>query len=74
LRPSSGRRNWVFCNPSRAPSAVIQTECTHGGQPIRIEINSDLNVLSVEEGADPPVFMPLVDFSKLEEPSIIDAL
>jgi len=27
----------------------------------------------LEEGADPLIFVPLVDFDELEDPSIIDA-
>ena len=40
---------------------------------MRLEINSELKTLDVEEGADPRVFVPMVDFDKLEDPSIIDA-
>jgi hypothetical protein len=36
-------------------------------------MDSELNYRVVEPGADPVVFVPLVDFDKLEEPSIIDA-
>jgi len=40
---------------------------------MHIEIDSDLKYSVEEEGADPIVFIPEVDFSKLEDPSIIDA-
>jgi len=40
---------------------------------MRIEIDSDLNYRIKEEGADPIVFVPAVDFYELEEPSIIDS-
>ena len=33
-----------------------------------------LVVVAVDAGADPRVFVPLVDFDKLEDPSIIEAL
>jgi hypothetical protein len=39
---------------------------------MRIEIDSELNY-SVLEGEDPLIFVPLVDFEKLKDPSIIDA-
>jgi hypothetical protein len=51
---------------------TIQTECAHCSRPIQIEIGSDLNC-RVLEGADPLIFVPLVDFEELEDPSIIDA-
>jgi hypothetical protein len=54
---------------------VIETECAHCARPLHIEIDSEMNYRVVEEaeGADPLVLVPLVDFSKLEDPSIIDA-
>ncbi|MBI5031625.1 MAG: hypothetical protein HZB51_13940 [Chloroflexi bacterium] len=54
-------------------SAHIETECAHCHQPMQIEIDSDLNIQSVEPGAQPLVFTPMVDFSTLKDPSIIDA-
>jgi hypothetical protein len=50
----------------------IETECAHCSRPIQIEIDSELNC-RVVEGADPLIFVPLVNFEKLEDPSIIDA-
>jgi hypothetical protein len=40
---------------------------------MHIEIDSELTVRVLDEGADPLIFVPLVDFDKLEDPSIIDA-
>jgi hypothetical protein len=40
---------------------------------MHLEIDSDLNYKVAEEGADPRVFVPLLDVGKLEDPSIIDA-
>ena len=40
---------------------------------MRIEVDSDLHYRSVEAGAEPLVFAPLVDFGRLADPSIIDA-
>ena len=51
----------------------IATECTHCGQALHLEMDSELNYSVVEEGAEPLVFVPMVDFEKLEDPSIIDA-
>jgi hypothetical protein len=38
---------------------------------MRIEIDSELNFY-VQEGDEPLIFLPLVDFEKLKGPSIID--
>jgi hypothetical protein len=54
-------------------SFVIQTECGHCRQPLHIEIDSELDYLVREEGAEPLVYVPLVDAQKLDEPSIIDS-
>ncbi len=54
-------------------SVVIETECAHSAQPLHIEMDGELTYRVVEEGADPRVFIPLVDFDKLADPSIIDA-
>jgi hypothetical protein len=54
-------------------SVVVRTECAHCASPLHLEIDSELNVHVVEEGADPVLFVPMVDLHALEEPSIIDA-
>ena len=55
------------------PLAItIETECAHCSRSIQIELDSELNY-RVVEGTDPLVFVPLVDFEKLKDPSIIDA-
>jgi hypothetical protein len=51
---------------------TIETECVHCSRSMRIELDSELSY-RVVEGADPLIFVPLVDFEKLEDPSIIDA-
>ena len=51
---------------------TIDTECAHCSRPIQIEMDSELNCRVVQE-TEPLVFVPLVDFEKLEDPSIIDA-
>jgi hypothetical protein len=51
----------------------VETECAHCKQPLHLEMDSDLNYRVVEDDAEPLVFVPMVDFSKLEDPSIIDA-
>jgi hypothetical protein len=39
---------------------------------IHMNLDSDLNFMVHEDGADPLVFIPMVDFSRLKEPSIIN--
>ncbi len=51
----------------------IETVCGHCGRPIHIEIDSDLKYKVAEAEAEPLVFVPMVDFGKLKDPSIIDA-
>ncbi len=53
-------------------SLVIQTECKHCQQPLHIEIDSELQYRVLQAGAEPLVYVPLVDVKKLDEPSIID--
>jgi hypothetical protein len=52
---------------------TIQTECAHCGKEIRIEMDSQLNYSVSEPNARPLIFVPMVDFGRLEDPSIIDA-
>jgi hypothetical protein len=55
------------------PYFQIDTICVHCNQAIHIEIDSDLHISAIETGADPMIFAPMVDFDRLEDPSIIDA-
>jgi hypothetical protein len=54
-------------------SFTISSECGHCHRPLQIEIDSDLNYRVLEAEAEPIIYLPLVDFEKLEDPSIIDA-
>lgn len=54
-------------------TVVVTTQCAHCGQPLHLEIDSELTYRVMEDGAEPLVFVPMVDFGKLEDPSIIDA-
>ena len=53
-------------------SVAFRSECAHCSRPLRIEIDSRLDHRVVEAG-EPLIFVPLVDFEKLKDPSIIDA-
>lgn len=57
-----------------ALSVSIETECAHCRQPLHIEIDSALRYRVADPGAEPLVFVPLVDVDRLADPSIIDAL
>jgi hypothetical protein len=50
----------------------VETECGHCGESLHLEIDSDLNYQVRERGAEPLVYAPLLDVTKLEDPSIID--
>jgi hypothetical protein len=52
---------------------TIESECGHCGKPLTIDIDSDLNYSIQEQDAEPLIFVPMVDFDKLQDPSIIDA-
>jgi hypothetical protein len=54
-------------------SFAIETSCAHCGETIHIEMDGELNYRVVEEGAAPLIHVPMVDFEKLDDPSIIDA-
>jgi hypothetical protein len=54
-------------------SFTIETACAYSGQPVHIEIDSQLRYRVLEAAADPHVYVPMVDFGKLDDPCIIDA-
>jgi hypothetical protein len=54
-------------------SCQIDTICAHCNQAMHLEIDSDLHITAMEAGAAPLIFVPMVDFDQLEDPSIIDA-
>ena len=55
------------------PLAVsIETECAHCSRAMQIEVDSELSY-RVAVGAHPLIFIPLVNFERLKDPSIIDA-
>jgi len=56
----------------KALAVAVTTECAHCGEPIHLEIDSELNCRVVEEDAKPLVFVPLLDLAKFADRSIID--
>jgi len=67
-----GRLRTAFDKNSDPLSVVVKTECAHCAQPMRIEIDSEMRCLVEEKGAAPLISVPVVDFSKVTVPSIID--
>ncbi len=56
----------------RKLSGLLTTECGHCGRPIEIEIDSELRLKVLSQGARPLISAPLVNLRKTKEPSIID--
>jgi hypothetical protein len=54
-------------------TVTIESECGHCHKPLHLEVNSELNFHVKEVQAEPLVFVPRVNFQKLDDPSIIDA-
>lgn len=54
-------------------TVTIHTSCAHCGQPIEIELDSQLHDHGLSEGAEPLVFQPHVNWETFDEPTIIDA-
>jgi hypothetical protein len=50
----------------------IETSCAQTRRTIQIEIDSDLKFSVQTDGADPVLFIPMMNVAKLTEPSIID--
>lgn len=57
---------------NEALEITISTMCHHCDRAMQIEIDDQLRY-RVVEGAEPIIFVPMVDFEKLKDPSIIDA-
>jgi len=53
-------------------SVSFRTECAHCARRMQIDVDGQLGY-SVADGTDPLIFVPLVNFQKLKDPSIIHA-
>jgi hypothetical protein len=51
---------------------TVETECAHCARPIRLQIDGNLNAYVLTEGAEPMVFVPTIDLTTVDDPSIID--
>ena len=54
-------------------SIQVATECAHCQRSMEIEIDQDMNCRCPEKDCRPIIFVPDVDFGRLEEPNIINA-
>ncbi len=57
---------------NEALSFEIQTECQCCGQKITFSMQHDLNYVLGQPESRPMFFMPIVDFTRLKAPSIVD--
>jgi hypothetical protein len=57
----------------RELTAVIQTTCAHCSWPIEVEVTSSLAYRVRTPGSSPVISVPLVNFKRLKDPSIIHA-
>jgi hypothetical protein len=52
---------------------TITTCCAYSGQPLQIEVDSQLKYRVQPEAAQPLVFTPQIDWQAFHDPNIIDA-
>jgi len=50
----------------------VESECACCARPIRFRIGHDLEFTLEDPSCDPLFFVPMVDFTRLRAPSIID--
>jgi hypothetical protein len=58
---------------NRPLSGTLRSECAHCGKPLEMQIDSDLNIEVLSEGAAPLISTPFVNLKRLKAPNIIDA-
>ena len=51
---------------------TVNSECANSGKPMEIELDSDLNIINVDEGSEPMYCIAIMDTAKTKEPSIVD--
>ena len=51
---------------------TINTKCANSGKKIQIELDSELNITGMTEGADPVISMALINTDKMKEISIVN--
>jgi hypothetical protein len=50
----------------------IESECACCKKPIRFAMNHDLSYTLADTNSDPIFFVPIVDFTRLKAPSIVE--
>jgi hypothetical protein len=51
---------------------TIDTECANSGRLIQVELDSEMNITGMTEGAAPMISMALINPDKMKEMSIVD--
>jgi hypothetical protein len=51
---------------------TIDSKCANSGKPIKIELDSELNITAMTDGAEPMYSMPIINSDRMKEPSIVD--
>ncbi|MCP4341489.1 MAG: hypothetical protein GY799_22060 [Desulfobulbaceae bacterium] len=51
---------------------TIDTICANSGRPIKIKLDSELNISGMTEGASPIYCLVLINTDKMKETSIVD--
>ena len=51
---------------------TVNSKCANSGKPMQIELDSNLNIISVDEGSAPMFCVALMNTDKTKEPSIVD--
>jgi hypothetical protein len=51
---------------------TIQSKCANSGKPLQFELDSELHITSMTEGADPMYSMALINTDRMKEASIVD--
>jgi hypothetical protein len=51
---------------------TIDTTCANSGRSIKIELDSELNITAITEGASPMFCLVLMNTDKMKEKSIVD--
>ncbi|MFC1817066.1 hypothetical protein ACFL0M_14275 [Thermodesulfobacteriota bacterium] len=57
---------------NRKLTFAVHSQCANSGRQIHIELDSDLNIISVPEGSDLYYSMALMNTDRMKEPSIVD--
>ena len=55
-----------------ALSFHIESECACCNEPIRFTMRHDLSFMLEDQSSDPIFFVPIVDFTRLKAPSIVE--